>query len=137
MANLVYPKFKNALLNGDVDMDAVTIQCVLVDLADYTYNAAHEFLTDLPAAARVAQVGLANPNVGVIADGVFDGDDVVFNTVSGDEAEAVVLYVDTGVEGTSRLVGFIDTAPGLPITPNGGNIPINWNASGIFQIQGN
>jgi len=134
MANLVYPKFKNALLNGDVDMDAVTIQCVLVDLADYTYNAAHEFLTDLPAAARVAQVGLANPNVGVIADGVFDGDDVVFNTVSGDEAEAVVLYVDTGVEGTSRLVGFIDTAPGLPITPNGGNIPINWNASGIFQI---
>ena len=134
MANLVYPKFKNALLNGDVDMDAVTIQCVLVDLADYTYNAAHEFLTDLPAAARVAQVGLANPNIGVIADGVFDGDDVVFNTVSGDEAEAVVLYVDTGVEGTSRLVGFIDTAPGLPITPNGGNIPINWNASGIFQI---
>jgi len=134
MANLVYPKFKNALLNGDVDMDAVTIQCVLVDLADYTYNAAHEFLTDLPAAARVAQVGLANPNIGVVADGVFDGDDVVFNTVSGDEAEAVVLYVDTGVEGTSRLVGFIDTAPGLPITPNGGNIPINWNASGIFQI---
>jgi len=134
MANLVYPKFKNALLNGDVDMDAVTIQCVLVDLADYTYNAEHEFLTDLPAAARVAQVGLANPNIGVVADGVFDGDDVVFNTVSGDEAEAVVLYVDTGVEGTSRLVGFIDTAPGLPITPNGGNIPINWNASGIFQI---
>src|SRR5206468_222846 len=34
-----------------------------------------------------------------------------------------------------RLVLFEDTSvTGLPVTPNGGNIVITWNASGIFTI---
>ena len=39
--------------------------------------------------------------------------------------EAIVIYVDTGTEATSPLVAFIDTATGLPITPNGGDKQFN------------
>jgi uncharacterized protein YigE (DUF2233 family) len=46
-----------------------------------------------------------------------------------------VIYIDTGTAGTSPLVAYIDTGvTGLPVTPNGGNINVTWNASGIFAL---
>jgi hypothetical protein len=60
---------------------------------------------------------------------------VTYTAVSGATVEALVLYIDTGVAGTSRLVAYIDTGvTGLPVTPNGGDITVTWNASGIFQL---
>ena len=37
---------------------------------------------------------------------------------------------------TSQLVAYIDTATGLPVTPNGGNIQIVWDtgANKIFAL---
>jgi hypothetical protein len=68
-------------------------------------------------------------------NGVFDGADVAFTAVTGNTAEALVLYIDTGVAGTSRLVAYLDTGvTGLPVTPNGGDINLSWNASGIFAL---
>jgi hypothetical protein len=69
-----------------------------------------------------------------VTDGLFDADDVTLVAVAGDVSEALIIYIHTGVESTSRLVAYIDSATGLPITPNGGNINIVWNASGIFQL---
>jgi hypothetical protein len=47
----------------------------------------------------------------------------------------MVIYVDTGTAATSPLVAYIDSGvTGLPVTPNGGNISITWNASGIFAL---
>ena len=37
----------------------------------------------------------------------------------------IVIYKDTGTEATSPLLAMIDTATGLPITPNGGDKRIN------------
>jgi hypothetical protein len=66
---------------------------------------------------------------------VFDGDDVTFTTVTGNSVEALVIYIDTTVAATSPLVAYIDTSvTGLPVTPNGGNISITWNATGIFAL---
>ena len=47
-----------------------------------------------------------------------------------------MLYRDTGVEATSALIAYIDTATGLPITPNGGDIIVNWDngANKIFRL---
>lgn len=135
MANAVYPKFKEALLTAgtNVDIDDLTVKAVLLDLADYTYNAAHDFLNDVPAGARVGTPQtIANTTV---TDGLFDGDNVTFPAVTGDQAEAILIYIDTGTEATSRLVAFIDTGvTGLPVTPDGNAITIGWHASGIFQL---
>lgn len=133
--NSLYTKAKQALIAGDIDLDADTIKAVFVDGADYTPNlATHEFLSSIPSAARVATSGaLQNKTV---TDGVFDADDITLTSVSGDQFEYIVLYKDTGVEGTSRLILLIDTATGLPCTPNGSDITIQWpsGADKIFRL---
>ena len=59
--------------------------------------------------------------------GAADAADVTFTSVSGASIEAIVLYVDSGSEATSALIAYIDTATGLPITPNGGDIIVTWD----------
>ena len=135
MASALYPKFKEQLLQAGINLASVNIKVILVDGADYTYSAAHEFLSDVPGAARVATSG--NLASKTFTNGVFDAADFTFSSVTGDQSEALVLYVDTGVEGTSRLIAFIDTfSSGMPVTPNGGNIDVAWDngANKIFAL---
>lgn len=133
MANALYPRFKEALLKGDIDLDTQTLAVALVDTADYTYNAAHQFLSDVAVGGRVALVDLTS--VTVSTAGVVDAADATFTAVTGDVSEALVLYINTGNAATSRLVAYYDTGvTGLPVTPNGGDITITWNASGIFAL---
>lgn len=133
MANAIYPKYKEALLDGaaNIDLNDSTVKVALVDTGTYTYNAAHEFLSSLTGVVGTAQT-IANTTV---TNGVFDGDNVTYDNVTGNSAEALVIYIDTGNAATSRLVAFIDTGiTGLPVTPNGGDITVTWNASGIFAL---
>lgn len=133
MANAIYPLFKQSLLDGDanIDLNDSTVKAALVDTGTYTYSAADQFLSSLTGVVGTAQI-IDNTTV---TNGVFDGDDVTYTAVTGNSAEAIVIYIDTGSAATSRLVAFIDTSvTGLPVTPNGGDIAITWNASGIFAL---
>ena len=68
---------------------------------------------------------------------MFDAADFTFTAVTGDESEALIVRVDTGVDSTSRLIAFIDTfSSGMPVTPNGGNIDVTWDsgANKIFAL---
>ena len=133
MANAIYPKYKEALLAGSANTSLTTgtVKVALVDTGTYTYSAAHEFLTSLTGVVGTAQT-LATKTV---TNGVFDADNATFSNVSGNSIEAFVFYVDTGTAGTSRLVAYLDAGQtGLPVTPNGGNIDLNFNASGIFAL---
>ncbi len=125
MANALYTKAKQHLIDGTIDLDTNDIRAILVDGADYTPNlATHETLADIPAAARVAVSGaLASKTV---TDGVFDAADIVISAVSGDQFEYIALYQHTGAE-TALLILLIDTATGLPCTPNGSDITISWS----------
>lgn len=135
MANALYAKGLEGFLDGSIDWDTNTIRCVLVDLADYTVDLAnHANLSDIPAAARVATSPVFTGKT--VTGGVADADDVLLTAVTGDQSEAIVVYKDTGVASTSRLICFIDTAQGLPVTPNGGDITIAWDngANRIFRL---
>jgi hypothetical protein len=133
MPNAIYPKYKEAIINGSANTSLTgTVRAALVDTGTYTYNAAHEFLTSLTGVVGTAQTIGATKSY---TNGVFDGADVTYTAVSGATAEAIVIYIDTGTAGTSRLVAFLDTGvTNLPVTPNGGDITVTWNASGIFAI---
>jgi hypothetical protein len=135
MSNALYTKAKQGLLDGSIDLDTDTVKAVFVDGADYTPNlATDDNLDDIPSAARVAISGaLQNKTV---TDGVFDADDIVVASVSGDQFEYIALFKDTGVEDTSRLLLLIDTATGLPCTPNGSDITIQWSSGSdkIFRL---
>lgn len=134
MTNRLYPSGREAFLTGAVDWTTDTIKAVLVDTDDYTYDDAHDNLDDVAAGARVSTATLAN--TATDGAGVADADDVTFSSVSGDEAEALILYVDSGLESTSTLIAYIDTATGLPITPTGADLVVAWNAQGIFRLGG-
>lgn len=133
MANAIYPLYKQSLIDGDtnIDLNDLTVKVALVDTGVYTYSAAHQFLTSLTGVVGTAQTIAAT----TVTNGVFDGDNVTYTGVTGNSVEALVIYIDTGVAGTSRLVAYIDSSvTGLPVTPNGGDITITWNASGIFAL---
>jgi hypothetical protein len=135
MSNALYDKAREGFLTGQIDWDTDAIKAVLIDAADYTVNlAAHQFLSDIPPAARVATSAALSGKT--VAGGVADAADLTFAAVSGDTAEALVLYQDTGTEGTSRLIAYLDTATGLPVTPNGGDINVAWDngANKIFKL---
>lgn len=137
MANAVYPKWKEALLNATAN-SALTgsgttgLYAALVDTGTYTYSAAHQFYSSLSGVVgtdqEITSVTLVN--------GLIDGNDVTFPSVSGASVEALVLYrKNAGANTTWQLVAYIDTGvTGLPVTPNGGNIAVTWNASGIVQL---
>lgn len=132
MANGFYLKGLQGLLDGSVDVDTDNIKVVVVDTSDYTVDlSTHDNLDDIAAGARVATSGnLASKTV---TDGIFDAGDVTLTGVTGDEFEAYVVYQDSGTESTSRLLAYFDTATGLPLTPNGGDVSITWG-SYIFKL---
>ena len=132
MANALYPKWKEALINGAANTAlSGTVKVALVDTGTYTYSAAHEFLSSLSGRVGTDQT----LGTKTYTNGVFDAANATFAAVSGNTCEALVIYIDTGVAGTSRLVAYIDTGvTGLPVTPNGGDITITWDASGIFAL---
>jgi hypothetical protein len=142
MANALFVSFRNGILGSHatrVDLDADTVSIMFVDHADDTpVPATDDFLNDILSAARVPALGsvpnLASKTIGTVAAGVFDAADTVFTSLSGDQSESLILFKNTGTDTTCDLIAFWDTATGLPLTPNGADVTVVWNASGIFQV---
>lgn len=136
MTKALYDLGREGFLGGDIDWDANTIKAVLVDTGAYALNlATHQFLSDIPAGARIATSAALTSKTK--AAGVADAADVTFTAVPGPTTiEAVVLYQDTGVAGTSRLISYDDEGTNLPVTPNGGDIVVQWDngANKIFKL---
>jgi hypothetical protein len=143
MANRTYPKFLSALLSPGVNLLTATVKAALVSTtsgaagANFPYSAGSEFLSDIPASAIIATspalTGKAVAN-GALTAGSFTLPAVPAQS-GGKVGQAVVLYVDTGTAGTSRLISFLDTFTGLPITPDGSDLTFNWSGSVITLAQ--
>jgi hypothetical protein len=139
MANALYPLTKEAWLAGtsgyDIDTDTSTDgpYVALIDGGDYSYSASHNFYDDAVAGEVGTPQFIDNPTV---TTGLFDGANVTFTAVTGDQCEILIIYRhNAGANSTWPLVAYIDTSvTGLPVTPNGGDITITWHASGIFQL---
>lgn len=135
MANALYDKGREAFATGGINWTGDTIKAVLVDTGAYTVNlATHQFLSDIPSGARIATSAALGTKTATA--GVCDAADVTHPAVSGASVEAVVLIKDTGSAATSPLIAYIDTATGLPVSPNGGDINIVWDngANKIFKL---
>lgn len=135
MTNAMFDKGRQKFLEGGIAWLSDTIKACLVDTASYTPNlATHEFLGDIAAGMRIATSAAFSGKAS--AAGVADANDAVFSAVSGAQSEAIVIYKDTGAVGTSPLIAYIDTATGLPVTPNGGDITVVFDngANKIFKL---
>lgn len=138
MANALFDIYKEALLGGGnlggtlIDLTSDTIKVSMIDTAVWvTPDAA----TDEDWADASGEIGTGQ-TLGTITtvNGTFDAADATFTTVVGNSVENLVIWKDTTTPATSPLLVLFDTATGLPVTPNGGDIVIQWNGSGIFSL---
>jgi hypothetical protein len=137
MANFYFNSFRNGIWSSGVpDLTSLTIKPMLIDHTDDTPAVGDDFIDDIVSAGRVPAIAscpaLASKTNGVVGVGVFDAADSVFTALSGDQAESLILFEDSGSEATSDLIARWDTATGLPVTPNGADLTIAWAAGGIL-----
>ena len=135
MANTLYDFSRQRFLEAQINWMTDTVKVILVDTGAYTpQTAVHQYLSDIPTSARIAgPVTMAGK---ATTGGAADANDVTFSGVTGASIEAIIIYVDSGTEATSPLIAYIDTATGLPITPNGGDIIVTWDngTNKIFKV---
>lgn len=138
MANALYPLWKQEALKataaaGMNGSGTTGVYAALIDTGVANYNAAHQYFSSIVAGQIGTEVELTSKT---FVNGLFDAADSTFSSVSGNNAEAIVIFIKTaGANTTWSLVAWLDTGvTGLPVLPNGGNINVTWNASGIFQL---
>lgn len=131
MANALYKKGAQKTLKALIDWETANIKAVLVR-NDYPQDLTNDqFYSDIAAYVVGTPVALTTKS---ITDGVFDADDVTVPLVAaGSTCEGVVLYLDTGVAGTSQLLAYIDTITGFPFATSGGDVLVQWN-NGAYKI---
>src|SRR6266508_3562521 len=136
----LYDAGRNAFARGDLLWKAAggsSIKAILIDAGAYTVDlAVHDNLDDIPAGARIGSavaLTLLDP-----AAGVCDAGDISFTgLISPPSCEAIVLYKDTGVESTSTLIAYIDSATsGLPTPAGITQADVAWSngANRIFKL---
>lgn len=143
MATVVHNNFRNAQLGNPanttttVDFDADDIRCSLLDQTDSgAITATTENYGEVDTPTVVASgSAMGSKTVGSTV-GVFDSTvDYTFSTVTGDEADYLVLYkYDATPANATMIITWDSATTGLPVQPNGGDITVTWNASGILQI---
>lgn len=134
MANALYDPGREGILDGTISVSSGTIKALLAT-SGYTPNtASHKFVSDIGSGNIVARSSAFTSKTET--GGVFDAADITYPAVTGSICNYIVLYSDTGTDSTSRLIGIIDTATGLPVTPNGGDISVTWDngANKIFRL---
>ena len=146
MANIVYNKGLQGILNGDFDLLTSNIRVALVT-SSYTANKDDDFYDDggandvidheLSGTGYTAKGELLGTKAVTMDDAndraEFDAANSVWSGINAGTAAAAVVYYDSGVATTSHLIAYIDQG-GFPIVTNGGDLTINWNAEGILQI---
>ncbi|MEU1880313.1 hypothetical protein ABZ470_23640 [Streptosporangium sp. NPDC020072] len=137
MSNTLYDKGREKFLTGAISWASDNIKIYLV--RGYTPNTStHEFLSDITGGGGGTLVATsANLSSKTTTAGVADAADITYSAVAAGAACAhLVIAKDTGTAGTSPLIGLIDTATGLPVTPNGGDITVTFDngANKIFKL---
>lgn len=134
MANAFYVKGAERLLAAALAGSAPVAGTIKAAIVKNTYPqnlSTDEFYTAISAYV----LGTPQALTGVtFTGGKLDAADPTFAAVAaGDTSEAVVLYMDTGVAGTSWLIAYIDTITGFPLATNGGDITPQWD-NGTYKI---
>lgn len=138
MATVVHLDWLDGML-GDpthsvIDFDTDNIDASLLDETDSgTVTSSFVDYDEVDAATVVAT---ADVSVSGIASGVVSlSGAVTFTSVTGDAADFLTVWKNSGTPATSPLAITWDSAStGLPVTPNGGDITVSWNASGIISL---
>lgn len=133
MASSLFNPGREGFLDGSIDYDTDDIRVMLVK-STYTYDATDKFLSDLGSVDNGRSAALSSKTV---TDGIADAADTSLTATSAVACNALILFKHTGSDATARVICYIDTATGLPITPAaGGAVSIAWDngSNKIFNL---
>lgn len=141
MANTLYDPGREGILDDTISFTVAVIKVALI--RGYTFSAAHKFMSDVTTAGATV-VSTATLASKTATSGVADAADIAFTAVaSGAACPNLVVYQSSAVTGGSdvasssqRVIGYIDTATGLPVTPTGVDINVTWDngSNKIFKL---
>ena len=138
MANALFDQGREDFLAGTLDWDANEFRIGLVDDTDVTFDlAVNDFWDDLVAGLVHANAESDALGSKTTTDGVADAADKTLSSVTGDAADYVICFKETGTDSTQNLVFALDSATtGIPVTPNGGDITIAFDGGAlkIFRL---
>lgn len=135
MAQALYDAYKEDLLDSTAqNFSGGSIDVIFVTTT-YSFSAAHANFSDLTN--TVGDGGTARANAenlvsASVTGGVADANDTVFASVTGTNIGAFVLFYDSGVDGTSSLLGFFDSIS--TFSPSAQQVTIAYDAAGIFYL---
>lgn len=142
MANALFDPGREGFLAGEIDWDTAVIKASLV--RGYTFSAAHKFVSEVTGAGGTLVATTSAFTTKTVTGGVADADNMTWTAVpAGAAVPAVIIFQSSAVTGgadvaatAQRLIGYIDSATALPVTPNGGDIVVSWDngASKIFKL---
>lgn len=142
MANALFDPGREGFLAGEIDWDTAVIKVSLV--RGYTFSAAHKFVSDVTGAGGTLVATSGALGSKAVTSGIADGADITWTAVAAGAAiTGLLIYQSSAVGGgadvaatAQRLIAWIDTATGLPVTPNGGDITVTWDngANKIFKL---
>lgn len=136
----LYNSGLGAIVDGTITWSTSTVKALIVS-SSYTFDDNHEFVSDITnevtnatgtgyarktLTGKTVTVDQANDRV------VFDASDVTYTDVETNETwDAVVLFLESGNDATSKLICFIEIDD---LVTNGSDASIVWASTGIFRI---
>lgn len=129
MANFIYGKAKQALLNGEFNFSSNSFRIALVKNSYSPSQNLDEFLSDIPV-IKIAYTTQILPNL-TNTLGVVNSQDFVFSLPGNTAFNAAVIYQVGSSSSDSRLLIYIDTAEGFPFagSENPVTVSLDWVSS--------
>jgi hypothetical protein len=149
MAGFLYTIYRNSVV-GVTSVTAARIDCDTDNLIAFFSDdgtvtpAISDTFVDAYATSEnpafASPEALASVTAGTVASGVVDAADSVFTGGSvltgATSVESLIVSKTTGTAATSPNLAHWDSAnaTGLPLTPNGADVTVVWNASGLWRF---
>lgn len=137
MANFLYDKAKEKLLNGQINWLSDEFKVCLVSSAYSVNQKEHETLGEIFSTARIAISSALTQKEAT--SGIAKAADVTISSVPNVVIKALVIFKVAPSLENSPLVAYIDTAGGIGdtgLTPTSGTVKIEWKRASVGNTKG-
>ena len=122
MANFVYGKAKQALLNGQINVLSNSLKILIVDSSYVPSANSDQYVSNINPSYIKNRSAIIQNITNTL--GVLDADDITILEHDGAAFKAIVLYENGISDSDSRLIAYIDTSIGLPFAGVNFSLPV-------------
>lgn len=142
MATIVHTEWLNSMLGAPthsvIDFNTDDIDASLLDATDANGGVALTAgnVIDYADVNQATVIATTNVSVSGISGGIVSlSGGITFTSVTGDAADYLTVWKNSGTPSTSPLAITWDSAStGLPVTPNGGDISVTWASNQLVTL---